>query len=259
MELYWELPFMAPRCTSFQRGCLLILNWKSCSGSAIFLIWSLSLMKYLCLSGLIVSLCLIRLAYPSSFRSAGKTASGGRSFGPQTNIFAFKWFLLLLCVVVKLRNRVLWEKRTGEEIRRRRQTKTKRKKKYRSSCTNPAIHSSSEYIYHISHSVNSEVLYSDCLLENAPDSSVLTYCTIVRLYHSHSPDNTLRKFRNQRDCIKSQSFYGIVLYMSRDRKRVKRKRQNRQTQGRLKSYNQQKRTLLPTRFLHTRKLTSQRL
>ena len=149
------------------------------------------------------------------------------------------------------------EDRKWKRNRSRRQTKT-RKRNIETNYAYPA-NSSSEYIYHISHSVNSEVLYSDCLLENAPDSSVLTYCTIVRLYHSHSPDNTLRKFRNQRDCIKSQSFYGIVLYMSRDRKRVKRKRQNRQTQGRLKSYNQQKRTLLPTRFLHTRKLTSQRL
>lgn len=38
---------MASRWTSFQRGFLLILNWNSCSGSETFLIWSLSLMKYL--------------------------------------------------------------------------------------------------------------------------------------------------------------------------------------------------------------------
>lgn len=38
---------MASRWASFQRGLRLILNWKSCSGSEIFLIWSLSVMKYL--------------------------------------------------------------------------------------------------------------------------------------------------------------------------------------------------------------------
>lgn len=38
---------MASRWASFQRGLRLILNWKPCSGSEIFLIWSLSVMKYL--------------------------------------------------------------------------------------------------------------------------------------------------------------------------------------------------------------------
>lgn len=189
---------MAPRCTSFQRGCLLILNWKSCSGSEIFLIWSLSLMKYLCLSGLIISLFLIRLTYPSPLRSAGKTASGGRSFGPQTNILLSSGSCY--CRVVYFKNQGLGEKnrRWEERNRRRRQTKTKKKKKYRNE-----LHLSSntqqQWIYQ-SHFPFSQQWSSLFRLFAWECAGHLTYCT-------------------------PQPFYSIVLYMSRDRKRVKRKRQ----------------------------------
>ena len=151
---------MAPRCTSFQRGCLLILKWKSCSGSEILLIWSLSLMKYLCLSVISSSVWSGWLT-PVPSDPQERLHQEGDLLGPrQTSCFRVA---LVLVVSRDWRVEVRGEDRKWKRNRSRRQTKT-RKRNIETNYAYPA-NSSSEYIYHISHSVNSEVLYSDCLLK----------------------------------------------------------------------------------------------